>query len=189
MTQPRRSPIDAHLRSAQAPPRAERRCCSWPGCGEEGEFRAPRSRSELRQFVWFCLEHVRLYNQSWDYFGGMSQDEIEAHRRADVTWHRPTWRLGLFGWTAGHGVRDGFGFFDEEEPQGRAEPRPDGKARSMMSAMELEPGYTLAELKKQYKCLAKRHHPDLHGGDKAAEERLKRINEAYRYLVDNELYA
>ena len=60
---------------------------------------------------------------------------------------------------------------------------------AMIGAMGLDPGYTLAELKRQYKVLAKRHHPDLHGGDKNEEERLKRINEAYRYLIDNELYA
>lgn len=166
-----------------------RRCCAWPGCTEEAAFRAPRSRSDLREFVWFCLEHVRLYNQSWDYFSGMSADEIEAHRRKDTTWHRPSWRFGLHGWAGTHGIHDPFGFFAEDGPQRPATPPPDAKAQAMICVMELEAGYTLADLKKQYKVLAKRHHPDLHGGDKDAEERLKRINEAYRYLIDNELYA
>jgi hypothetical protein len=189
MTQPRRSPIDQQLRSARVPPQEEGRCCCWPGCGQEAGFRAPRSRTDLREFVWFCLEHVRLYNQSWDYFGGMSQDEIEAHRRADVTWHRPSWRFGLHGWTSDHRVHDGFGFFEDEPPQRPAGAPLDPRAQAMIGVMGLEPGYTLAELKRQYKVLAKRHHPDLHGGDKNEEERLKRINEAYRYLIDNELYA
>ncbi|HEX6012623.1 MAG TPA: DnaJ domain-containing protein [Geminicoccaceae bacterium] len=59
----------------------------------------------------------------------------------------------------------------------------------MMSRLELAGGFTLAELKRRYKRLAKQHHPDLHGGDKAAEERLKLINEAYTYLVEQRLYA
>ena len=58
----------------------------------------------------------------------------------------------------------------------------------MLERLELAGQVTLAELKRRYKQLAKKHHPDLHGGDKAAEERLKLINEAYTYLVDERLY-
>jgi DnaJ-class molecular chaperone len=57
-----------------------------------------------------------------------------------------------------------------------------------MDRLDLAGGFTLFELKRRYKQLAKKHHPDLHGGDKAAEERLKLINEAYTYLVDQRLY-
>ena len=41
---------------------------------------------------------------------------------------------------------------------------------------------TLDEVKTRYKELAKRHHPDANGGDRAAEERLKTINLAYAAL-------
>ena len=58
----------------------------------------------------------------------------------------------------------------------------------MLERLELAGQVTLAELKRRYKQLAKKHHPDLHGGDKAAEERLKLINEAYTYLLDQRLY-
>jgi curved DNA-binding protein CbpA len=58
----------------------------------------------------------------------------------------------------------------------------------MMAVLDLEPGFTLVELKARYKTLVKRHHPDRHGGDRDAEERLKAINEAYTYLVDNRLH-
>ena len=37
-------------------------------------------------------------------------------------------------------------------------------------------------LKARYKVLVKLHHPDAHGGDKAAEEKLKIINQAYATL-------
>lgn len=163
------------------------RCCAWPGCDAAGDYRAPRSRSRLREFQWLCLEHVREFNRRWDYFAGMSALEIEAHQRADTTWHRPTWRFGT-GPGGGFAFRDAFGLFDEE-PQDPLPQRPRTKAGAMMAVLGLEPGFTLAALKQRYKALAKRHHPDLNGGDKVAEERLKLINEAYTYLLGQRLYA
>lgn len=153
-------------------------CCGWPGCEAEGLYPAPRGRDQLRDFQWLCLDHVREFNRHWDYFKGMGRDEIEAHLRADVTWHRPSWRI------AGRerAWHDVFGVFDEE-PQPRHQPaRPRTRAEEMMDRLELSEGFTLDELKSRYKALAKRHHPDLNGGDKAAEERLKMINEAYSFL-------
>lgn len=43
-----------------------------------------------------------------------------------------------------------------------------------------------AEIKKAYRRLARKYHPDLRPGDKAAEERFKGINEAYEVLGDAE---
>ena len=43
----------------------------------------------------------------------------------------------------------------------------------------MEPVGDLAQVKAQYKQLAKEHHPDINGGDAGAEERLKDINLAY----------
>ena len=118
-------------------------------------------------------------------FAGMSAVEIEAHQRADVTWHRPSWRFGMHGST-GYVFADPFGLFEDagERAGERPAPRPATKAQAMMDVLGLESGFTLVELKSRYKTLAKQHHPDLHGGDKASEERLKLINEAYTYLKD-----
>lgn len=43
-----------------------------------------------------------------------------------------------------------------------------------------------AEIKKAFRTLAKKYHPDLHQGDKANEEKFKEINEAYEVLSDKE---
>src|SRR6476661_4464641 len=79
---------------AEEAPSPGARGCAFPDCAAEGTFRAPRSRSELDQHIWLCLDHIREYNKTWDYFAGMSQAEIEAHVRRDIIGWRPTWPLG-----------------------------------------------------------------------------------------------
>jgi DnaJ-domain-containing protein 1 len=179
--------------------RAPRQGCDWPGCDCAGEFRAPRSRARLREFYHFCLEHVRAYNRAWDFFAGMSQSEIEAYLREDVTWHRPTWPLGNNGpaqpgawrwqdpyelFLGGAGTN---GTHGASEWDRRGTPQL-GRTERMLKVLDLPPEVTLKELKTRYKQLVKRHHPDLHGGDKKAEERLKLINEAYTYLIDSDRF-
>lgn len=178
-------------RLGREPPRqpAQACGCAWPGCGEAGLYPAPEGRHRLRSFRWLCLEHVRAFNLGWDYFAGMSREEVEAHQRADVTWHRPTWRFGTrAGEPGGPRVHDPFGFFDDHGEMSQPA-RPAGTVARMMAVLDLEVGFTLDQLKRRYKTLAKQHHPDLQGGDRAAEERLKSIIEAYRYLLDHRVYA
>ena len=65
--------------------------CDSEHCNEKGEYKAPTSREKLREFKWFCLEHVKLYNKGWDYFKGRTSDEIYNEISKDAIWHRPTW--------------------------------------------------------------------------------------------------
>ncbi len=167
-------------------PAAPGRCCDVPGCTQEGGYRAPKSRESLREYFWFCLDHVRAYNAAWDFYKGMSPSQIEAHMRDDTGWQRPTWPLGRLG-----------GGMPEEDfiadrldilgaagmRQGRAAHRqqggPPADLRQPLDALGLAWPVSLDEVKSRYKELAKRNHPDANGGDRAAEERFKVINLAY----------
>ena len=48
--------------------------------------------------------------------------------------------------------------------------------------LNLEPNASLHQIKARYKELVKRFHPDANGGDRGAEERLKRVIQAYGVL-------
>ncbi len=167
------------------------RVCDHPACAAGGDFRAPKSRLDLHDYYWFCLDHVRAYNAAWNYYAGMSDREIEAEIRSDTVWHRPTWKLGdRHGPGYAARVRDHFGVFSggAEGDHGRSRRHRDAARRALsaqeqaLAVFEIEPPFTPLRLKARYKALVKLHHPDAHGGDKAAEEKLKIINQAYATL-------
>ncbi|MDO5715413.1 MAG: molecular chaperone DnaJ [Tissierellia bacterium] len=58
--------------------------------------------------------------------------------------------------------------------------------RDFYEILEVERDCTTAELKKSYKRLAKKYHPDLRPGDEEAEAKFKEINYAYEVLSDEE---
>ena len=174
---------------AYAPdPAAPGRHCDLPGCGSDGEYRAPKSRSTLNEYWWFCLEHVREYNAGWDFYKGMSPGQIEAQLRHDSGWQRPTWPLGRLGARLDEDMlRDPFhvlnaGRAARREDARRKEAEVPAEMREPLAALGLAWPVTLEALKVRYKALAKRHHPDANGGDREAEERLKTINIAYAAL-------
>jgi hypothetical protein len=185
-----RRPVRAR---AYAPdPAAPGRCCDLPGCGAPGEYRAPKSRRDLREYWWFCLEHVRAYNSTWDYYKGMSPAEMERELRADTAWQRPSWPLGRLGPAAAwqdEALHDPLhilatGGINQSGPRGsqRGANETPGDLREPLNALGLTWPTTLDAVKSRYKELAKRHHPDANGGSRDAEERLKTINLAYATL-------
>ena len=173
-------------------PRPAVRTCDHPGCSGEGEYRAPKARNNLNEYYWFCLDHVREYNKAWDYYAGMSPDQIENEVRNATTWQRPTWPMGYWG-AQEKFLRDrvvkGFGFeFGRDAGKGKAEEQAQRRQSARtpeeeaLAVLELTPPVDFARIKARYRELAKTHHPDANGGDRQAEERLKEINQAYNTL-------
>ncbi len=162
------------------------RGCDHPDCAEAGEHRAPRSREQLDSYYWFCLEHARSYNAAWNFFIGMDRSEIEDYQKADVTWHRPTWRLGgkrRMNGNTRRGFTDPYGIFDEDEdadgPDAAAQRMPAGE-REALAILNLPSTASDADIKGRYKELVKRLHPDVNGEDEKAVDQLKFVIEAYR---------
>jgi hypothetical protein len=165
------------------------RGCEIPGCREDGQYPAPKARDRLREYYWFCLDHVRQYNAAWDYYRDMSQAEIEAHLRHDTTWRRPTWRIGGAR-SLDFDLADEFGLFEHDGAGAQAERarrkaagrHQSGSEIQALAVLDLEPPVTFARIRARYRTLVKRHHPDANGGDRQSEERLKLINQAYTTL-------
>lgn len=164
-----------------------RRGCDHPGCKEEGQFRAPRSRDQLRDYFWFCLDHVRAYNAAWNYFADMSEDEIDRYRRDDAGWHRQTWPLnGKSGdihvgdpLEVFAGLDGGRRFAERARPDGQPLTPEDRKA---LGRLGLDERATRNDIKRTYKQLVKRYHPDSNGGNRAGEGKFRTISDAYRHL-------
>jgi hypothetical protein len=167
---------------------APARRCEHPGCAEAGLFRAPRDRS-LRDFLWFCLPHVRDYNKAWDFYKGLGPAEIEAALRADTAWQRPSWPLGRLGGAGRFDpelLRDPFSVLGQEAPTPRRRQREavqvPPELRAALDLLDLGWPIDQVDLRTRYKELAKRYHPDATGGDRSAEDKLKDINRAYSLL-------
>jgi hypothetical protein len=156
-----------------------------PGCGAQGDYRAPKSRQNLQEYWWFCLEHVRAYNGSWDFYKGMTPGQIEAQLRADTAWQRPSWPLGRLGsqhvWDEDV-LRDPLHVLQAGRMRGTvpaSSERAPSELREPLATLGLTWPTTLDAVKLRYKELAKRHHPDANGGSRESEEQLKTINLAY----------
>ncbi len=173
--------------------------CQWRGCQLPGVHRAPKGRGREGQYYFLCLEHVREFNASYNYFEGMSNTDIEAYQKDSIIGHRPTWRAGANAWA--HGTRYGLGegarssrpahdphaFFvwrGERDSTSSAPPRRRLKPLELKSleALDLAATASRQEIKTRFKELVKRHHPDLNGGDTRSEDKLREIIQAYNYL-------
>ena len=63
--------------------------CGVRGCREPGEFRAPLVAGDFDgpgAWRWLCLDHVREHNAKYNFFDGMTPDEIEAAQSPIAGW-------------------------------------------------------------------------------------------------------
>jgi hypothetical protein len=188
----------------QAAAREEAAMCEWPECKNKGPHRAPKGRANDKEYWHFCLNHVREYNQGYNFFQGMAPDAVARYQKDALTGHRPTWKMGANGTKdnskAGQpdldGAIDPFAMFNEMNGMGMGRGRARkpqqpikeetrkifNAERKALQVMGLGPSATLEDVKAQYKALVKQHHPDANGGDRSTEDRLIEIIKAYNYL-------
>ena len=183
--------------------------CDWEGCKESGPHPAPCGRGREGQYFNFCLDHVRQYNKSYNYFAGMSDDEVASFQKDTVTGNRPTWGMGVNAWAKaaaasaahlygerrrprngfanGFGINDAFGLFGKlggdrhvENDDNRRPIR--NVERKCLRALGLDDTASAKQIKASYKALVKLHHPDRNGGDRRSEDKLRDVIQAYNYL-------
>jgi len=190
---------EREARASVAGDRASHPRCQWKGCDEPGAHRAPKGRGRDGEYYHFCLEHVRRYNATYNYFDGMTDAEVTDFQKDALTGHRPTWKIGANGHAPGPGAggmnagdlgsrpHDPHGFFARRARQSREEPvekrrqlRP--LEKKSLEALHLAPTAGKDEIKARFKQLVKRHHPDANGGDRRSEDKLREIIQAYNYL-------
>ena len=171
--------------------------CEAEGCREPGEFRAPGPRSPSfdgpGDTRWFCLDHVREFNSGYDWFAGMSAEEILEAQSPINGWRRDTRAFradagvdGVPRWADFDDPLDAIGARASElraraagrEAYAKFTPR----EREALGVMGLDPQADRKRLRSRYSELVRKYHPDRNGGDRAYEGRLQRVVEAYQLL-------
>ena len=162
--------------------------CDHPDCSEKGEYRAPKDKS-LQEYYWFCLKHVEEYNQKWNYYADGQTDE-EDNKNKKRFFHRFKSKVR---YQFGYDLWEEAAFFDDcyENPSdGNREYSADGiyftvEERKYIKTLEMSVrDINPDSLKKQYKKMAKKYHPDINKEDAAAEEKFKQVSEAYQHLKE-----
>ena len=160
--------------------------CEWSGCNEIGKFKAPTEKDNSKNFKWLCELHIKLFNNNWNYFDGMSQNEIENFLKSDLTWHRPTQKFGsadnFFNILWNNALSDKFKIFNEEKSFHINSKKLCEKDRDAFRIMGLEFSADRETIQKKFKTLVKKFHPDKHSGNKQYEDKLKKITLAYGHL-------
>lgn len=184
---------------------ADRRC-SAAGCEQPGEFRAPPAEGSggtgydgPGQWRWFCLDHIRAFNQSYNYFDGMTADEIYDAQRPAAGWERESRAFARNGgpvprWADFADPLDAIGARFQENLAGRAaaraaDPRFSDADRKALKTLGLGEDATRVTIRRAYSALVRRYHPDRNGGDRRYENRLADVISAYTHLKNAPAFA
>lgn len=176
--------------------------CEHPGCDAAGEFRAPRDPGGQRgdrppEWRWLCLDHVRAFNAGYNYFSGMSTEEIEAAQRPYAGWERETRAFAHTGadrpprWSDFSDPLDAIGArFRQAAPRERADGKPlSGENRRDLATLGLGHDADRKALRQRYSELVRRYHPDRNGGDRSFETKLQDVIAAYSRLKSAPAFA
>lgn len=143
-----------------------------------------------------CLDHVREFNTGYNFFNGMSAEEIEDSQRPYGGWDRETRAFSANGspgprWADFVDPLDAIGA--RFRPQARRE-RSDGRElseadRRSLRVLGLEIDADRRGLRERYAQLLRRYHPDHNGGDRSHEKALQAVIEAYTHLKSRPAFA
>ncbi len=164
--------------------------CAVPGCAAPGEFKAPLQPAGFDgpgAWRFLCLDHVREHNAKYNFFDGMTPEEIQEAQSPLGGWDRPSRKFAANGadpppaWSDFADPLDAistrFRRTREEKPS-----RFNKAERRALSVLGLGEEADRHQLRKRYSGLVRRYHPDKNGGDRSHEGRLGEVIDAYQLL-------
>ncbi len=171
--------------------------CAVPGCREPGEFKAPLQPANFDgpgSWRFLCLQHVREHNAKYNFFDGMSPDEITEAQSPLAGWERATRAFAHAGadpapaWTDFADPLDAIsGRFRRN--RGDSPSRFTRQEQRALSALGLGDDADLKAVRGRYSQLVRRYHPDRNGGDRSHEGQLGEVIEAYQLLRKSAAFA
>ena len=161
------------------------RKCYKKNCLNPGVFKAPKSRNEIKNYIWFCEDHIKTYNKEWNYCKDMTQNEIERHIQLDTIGWRPTWNFSTTNLKFKNFEKLFFNYFDffKKKKNGAKINKNNSLFKNALKILNINnKNITFQLVENKYKKLAKKYHPDKNKGDKKYEEKLKKINQAFEEI-------
>lgn len=165
--------------------------CAAPGCDAPGEFKAPLQPANFDgpgAWRFLCLDHVREHNAKYNFFDGMTPDEIHDAQSPLGGWERPSRKFAANGsdppprWSDFSDPLDAisgrFGRVREAQKPSRFTK----DERRALSVLGLGEDADRHAVRQRYSSLVRRYHPDKNGGDRAHEGLLANVIEAYQLL-------
>jgi hypothetical protein len=160
--------------------------CDWLNCKEIGKYKAPVERDNSKKYRLLCLDHIKIFNKSWNYFENMSDQEIEFFVKSDLTWHKTTKSFGssenFFNILWNNALEDKLNIFKSTNFSEFKRNKISQKDRDALNMMELNYSAKWEEIQKKFKSLVKKYHPDKNLGSTKFEDKLKKITLAYSQL-------
>ena len=161
--------------------------CDYKNCKKIGQYKAPIEKDNSKKFRWLCLDHIKEFNRSWDYFKGMSDQEVGMFLKSDMTWHKPTqnfsssdnfFRVLWNNTLKDESDKDKF----KSEYSHMKQFKFDHKDIKAFGILGISIGLKWQKIQEKFKILVKKFHPDINAGNKKYEEKLKQITLAYTQL-------
>ena len=160
--------------------------CDWNKCNNEGKYKAPIEKDNSKKFRMLCLNHVKEFNKSWNYFSGMSDDQVLEFIKSDLTWHKPTQSFAsndnFFKVLWNNTLKDELDNKYKSEFNHMRQFKFDHKDIKAFSILGVSVGIKWSKIQDKFKILVKKFHPDMNSGNKKYEEKLKLITLAYTQL-------
>jgi len=171
--------------------------CAVPGCLHAGEYKAPLQPADFDgpgAWRFLCLDHVREHNAKYNFFEGMSPEEISEAQSPLGGWERPSRKFAANGADPPPSWSDFVDPLDAISTRFRLNrdrmpsrfTRPEQRALTVLGLGE---DTELHAIRQRYSMLVRRYHPDKNGGDRSHERRLGEVIEAWQLLRKSAAFA